>query len=66
MRDERDDRGYSWLTGSQQYKMMKNVHEILAETVEISQPTATEWLSIIQESIHLNDKKYYPYPNQFQ
>ena len=35
MCDERDERGLFWLTGSQQYKMMKNVRETLAGRVGI-------------------------------
>ena len=35
MCDDRDERGLFWLTGSQQYKMMKNVRETLAGRVGI-------------------------------
>jgi len=70
--DESDEPGLFWLTGSQQFAMMKNVRETLAgrigilelyslsknekdgvscgcaDAAEIAQPTAKEWLRLLE------------------
>ena len=45
--DKSSEKGLFFLSGSQQFHMMKNVSESLAGRVGISQPTAERWLSVL-------------------
>ena len=52
--DEKDERGLFWLTGSQQYKMMKNVRETLAGRVGILE----------LYSLSIREMKHCVFPNE--